>query len=244
MHAESDLPPPTGFSLAVSSPLHRSKLDRSLHAGRVVAALRQAILTGVYPTEAPLIESRVAAEFGVSRGPVRSAIQILEAEGLIHSLPNGRTVVVGLTEDDIDDLFQVRLEMEATAIRWGLERSRGLDGVHAALGAMRAEGQSTPRLVQLDMDFHRALCEFSGSRFLARSWGALAPLIEALIIIGNRGLRERDPVSDFERIITAHEPLVQALESGDADAAIAFLSEQFELTKRMVQQVIAAGALQ
>jgi DNA-binding GntR family transcriptional regulator len=177
---------------------------------------------------------RLAEQLGVSRGPVRSALHVLEGEGLVTTKRNGRMAVVGFDNEDLRDLFATRYHLEAWAIRLGIDRQSKLDGVEQAFAALLAEGNSTPRLVSLDVAFHRALVEFSRSRFLLRAWLALAPVIQTAIAIGNRHLVEQDPQSNFSRIVDSHQALMDALRARDADAAETMLERQFDFSRSMV----------
>src|ERR1044072_8905398 len=96
---------------------------------------------------------------------------------------------------------------------------------------MRAEGTSTPALVDLDIRFHQELVALSGSRFLKQSWMALAPVLHAVITLGNRVLAERDPKQNFERIIDSHERIVAPLVARDVEGVVAKLGEQFEIAR-------------
>ena len=140
----------------------------------------------------------------MSRGPIRSALHALEGEGLVQTLPNGRTVSGGFDKNDLTDLFRTRFEVEWSAIRWGITARNNSSAVKAAFDAIEKEGSSTPHLVHLDVNFHRALVEFSGSRFLTQAWLAIAPVIQAVITIGNRQLAAQEPASNFERIVESH----------------------------------------
>lgn len=212
---------------------HATKLARSVYSGWVAAVLREAIIEGRLPAGTPLVEMRLAEELSVSRGPVRSALNVLEGEGLVRTMPNGRTVVVGFDENDLADLFRVRYELESTAIRWGIERRASVEPVREALAAIEGEGASTSRLVDLDIEFHRALVELSASRFLVQAWLALAPGIHTVITVGNRRLAVRDPRFHYERIVASHRPLVDAIAAFDAERATGLLADQFGITKSM-----------
>lgn len=212
---------------------HSVKLGRSVYSGWVVAALREAIIEGELRDGTLLVESRVADQLSVSRGPVRSALHALESEGLVKTLPNGRAVVVGFGEQDVQDLLAVRYELESTAIRWGIGRDNPARPIVAAFEALQAEGSSTARLVDLDIEFHRVLVEFSGSRFLSQSWLAFAPVIHTVITIGNRRLASREPESNFQRILATHRPVVDAILAHDAAKAADVLADQFGLTRSM-----------
>jgi DNA-binding GntR family transcriptional regulator len=221
---------------ALTAPPRRNnvKLDRSLHFGRVTQILREAILTGDLPPGTPLVERRIAGQLGVSRGPVRSALAVLEQEGLAVTAPNGRMQVLGFDAQRLADLFRVRLRLESLAIRWGIEARNDHGELREALASMEREGSSTNRLVELDIAFHRALVEFSGSRSLLQAWSSFAGLLETVIKIGNRNLRERDPERDFQRIMGHHRPLVEAIVTRKPRVAEQLLREQFDVTSSML----------
>jgi DNA-binding GntR family transcriptional regulator len=221
---------------ALSAPPRRTnvKLDRSLHFGRVTQVLREAILTGELPPGTPLVERRIAGQLDVSRGPVRSALAVLEQEGLALTAPNGRMQVLGFDSQHLADLFRVRLHLESLAIRWGIEARQDPTKLRDALEAMEREGSSTDRLVELDIAFHRSLVEFSGSRSLLLAWSSFSGLLETVIKIGNRNLRERDPEGDFHRIMGHHRPLAEAVVARKPRIAEQLLREQFEVTSSML----------
>jgi DNA-binding GntR family transcriptional regulator len=210
---------------------HAQKLSRSVFSGQIAASLREAIIGGTLPAGTPLVETKLAQQVAVSRGPVRSALHALEGEGLVRTRPNGRMVVEGFGPEDLTDLFRVRLLIESTAIRWAGREEYDPAAVLACFETMRAEGTSTPALVDLDIRFHQELVALSGSRFLKQSWMALAPVLHAVITLGNRELAERDPRQNFERIIVSHEGIVRPLVARDVDGVVAKLTEQFELTR-------------
>lgn len=221
-------------TLADASPRLNAKLDRSLHSGRVTGILREAIITGSLPSGTPLVEAKLARQLNVSRGPVRSALAILEQEGLAMTPPNGRMVVLGFGPDDLADLFKVRLHIETLAIKWGIEARNPVDDIERALEAMAHEGSATDRLVELDIAFHRSVLEFSGSRSLLQAWSGFAGLLQTVITVGNRELREQNPRSDFERIMDNHRPLVDAIRARRYRDAERLLREQFEVTVSMI----------
>jgi len=207
------------------------KLARSVYSGRIARQLRESIVDGVLAEGTPLVETQLAADLSVSRGPVRSALHVLEGEGLIETRRNGRMVTVRFGPDDLHDLLSVRHELESSAVRRGSAIRGDVELVRAALEAFRQEGASTERLVELDLAFHRALVEFGASRFLLSAWLALAPVLQAVITIGNRRLARREPASHYRRILAAHEPILDPLARFDAEPVVRMLAEQFELTR-------------
>jgi GntR family transcriptional regulator of gluconate operon len=224
LEARIVLPPSTAGQHAV-------KLGRSLYSGRVARLLREAIIDGALVEGTPLVETQLAGQLSVSRGPVRSALQVLQGEGLVETRSNGRMVTVRFGPEDVDDLLRVRLELESSAVRRGAAARRDIEPVRAALDAFKGEGASTERLVELDIDFHRSLVALGGSRFLLGAWLALAPVIQAVITIGNRRLARQDPSSHYLRIVAAHEPILGPLSRFESDAVVEMLAEQFALTR-------------
>jgi DNA-binding GntR family transcriptional regulator len=210
---------------------HTVKLGRSLHSGRIACLLREAIVEGELAEGTPLVETQLAAELSVSRGPVRSALQVLQGEGLVETRANGRMVTVRFGPEDVHDLLAVRHELESSAVRRGAAIEGDIARVRSAFEAFRHEGASTERLVELDIAFHRALVEHGGSRFLLSAWLALAPVLQAVITIGNRRLARQDPVSHYRRILAAHEPILEPLARFDPEPVVRMLAEQFELTR-------------
>jgi DNA-binding GntR family transcriptional regulator len=101
------------------------------------------------------------------------------------------------------------------------------------MAAIEDAHASDEQLVALDMAFHRALVELGRSRFLLRSWSALAPVIQTLISTGNQRLGDREPETHLARIVESHTTLMAALRARDADAVGARLRAQFELTEAM-----------
>jgi DNA-binding GntR family transcriptional regulator len=111
--------------------------------------------------------------------------------------------------------------------------SNDMSPILASFEAMEEEGSSTLNLVDLDLDFHHALVDFSGSRFLVQAWLAIAPVIHTVIVVANQRLATRSPASHFNRILDAHRPVVEAIVSGDAEMATGILREQFDVTASM-----------
>ncbi|MCW2954138.1 MAG: transcriptional regulator, GntR family [Conexibacter sp.] len=229
-------------SPSLGTGVHTAKLARSVYSGTIAANLREAIIGGELVRETPLVETRLAADLAVSRGPVRSALTVLEGEGLVRTRPNGRLEYVGFDEDDLTDLFRVRYELESTGIAWGVASGVALDALERAFAQIGDPGVATEQLVQVDMDFHRALVELSESRFLVQAWLAIAPVIQAVIAIGNRRLANQEPASHRERIRGSHRLILAALRDADAERAAELLGEQFAITASMFRRIDPAAA--
>src|SRR5579884_3696997 len=83
----------------------------------VYARLREAILHGELPTGAELSQVKLAAELGVSRTPLREALRMLQAEGLIESERNRRVRVTSFAIDDLEQVYATRIVLESLGVR-------------------------------------------------------------------------------------------------------------------------------
>ena len=141
--------------------------DRSLRI-RVFNAIENAILDGEYKDGDSLNELRLSKELGVSRTPVREALMQLELEGLVRNVPNKGAVVVGVTEQDIHDIYEIRIRIEGLAARLCAENITD-DELHALeqivdLQEFYLLKNDTEQIWKLDGDFHKIIYDASRSR--------------------------------------------------------------------------------
>jgi DNA-binding GntR family transcriptional regulator len=219
-------------SLGFRSPAASRKLARSVYSGPILGELRSAIVRRRLPAGTRLIEERLASEFGVSRGPIRSALLALEAEGLVTSLKRGGMTVAGFGLADVSSLFSVRRLLEFSAVSWGIEADADPRGVVEALEEFRAQMSGSPAsLVAADIAFHRSIVEFGQSRFLLQAWNSLAPVLEAAIAAGHEAAGSHVGATPdaipYRTIFEAHVPLTDAIARGDAPETIRLLEQQF-----------------
>lgn len=122
------LRPPTEYAEAPRVlPIRRQTV-----AGMTVDAMREMILRGHFPEGQPLRQDAVAEELGVSRIPVREALRQLEAEGLVTFTPHCGAVVTTLSLPEIEELFELRANIEGDLIRRAVLRMTTDDDARAA----------------------------------------------------------------------------------------------------------------
>lgn len=92
--------------------------ENSTLRANVYHELEEAILNGAFAPGDALIEQKISSELGVSRTPVREALRQLELQGLVKTVPNKGTVVVGFSKKDILDIYTIRMRIESLAARW------------------------------------------------------------------------------------------------------------------------------
>ncbi|HEY8311074.1 MAG TPA: GntR family transcriptional regulator, partial [Gemmatimonadaceae bacterium] len=119
-------------------------ITRQTVTHQATEALRERILRGVYADDTPLRQDALAAELGVSRIPIREALRQLEAEGLVVFNPHRGAVVSSLSVDEINELFELRAQIEGDLVRRAIMRttvesiSRAKDILKAYEAAFRA----------------------------------------------------------------------------------------------------------
>lgn len=144
---------------------------------QLVITLREAVLNGKLPPGQKLVETKLAEQMGVSRGPLREAIFQLVEEGLLEQIPFRGTVVRSLSVADIQEIYSFRILLESFAFKLIWDRReddyyRTLDSRHRALGYAIYSGDQQ-QAIRREMDLHGFAYEYSGHRSLIESWNLL-----------------------------------------------------------------------
>ncbi|WP_309065107.1 GntR family transcriptional regulator [Microbacterium sp.] len=189
--------------------------DRGLESTRVASALRDAILDGTREPGSRLIERDLAAEYGVSRVPVRDALKLLEGEGLIELRPRTWAVVREFTPADLADLDEVRQVLEPMAFRLAAERHRrdGLERLRTVLENERESARSANSIGsrRAAADFHEIVVELAEN-------GLLRELMNTIRSRLRWALSQHD---DLQHIAEEHVALFEAIRDRDGDRAAA-----------------------
>jgi DNA-binding GntR family transcriptional regulator len=187
---------------------------------QVLAELRHRIVNGDYPPGQRLTEDRLAADFGVSRNPVREALRIVQAEGLVTMTPRRGAVVSTPDASTIADLFAVRTSLETVAARLAAERATPGDvsDLRTLLeAAQRAtERADFSRVAELNNELHLRVIAISGNPWLSSISSSMYLHVNWVF---RPGAAHRAPHSWAE-----HIRLVNAIEAGDPKEAEAAAS--------------------
>ena len=186
--------------------------------------LRQLIVRGRLAPGSRLIETEVAERLGLSRTPVRSALQRLMQEGYIAAPPRGRqsrSFVAPLTQDDAVELFFIVAEMEGLAA-WQAARQEDrqamIDDMNEINAQLLSEASaarpSRERIFQLDTRFHRRYVEGGAGPRLVALHDAIKPQAERYTRLYIDALLDQLAVS-----VEEHQVIIDAIEAGDADLA-------------------------
>jgi len=151
---------------------------------QALQALRSAITGGTLQPGDRLIETDIAAQLGVSRGSVREAIRHLEQEGLVISYPYRATEVLGISQQEIEEvLVPIRLTIERFAFREALPRlgEEDLTALEYLVAEMEiaATRNDWDQLVEADVRFHTLVIERSAQVHSLQIWQAIEPRVRA-----------------------------------------------------------------
>lgn len=200
--------------------------------------LRRQIITQEIPSGALLVESKLAEDFQVSRGPIRDAIRTLTNEGLVVS--RGRSAaVVGLTAADIDELFTLRASLERLALRTAVVDRRDdlIELLELALARMQGAVQmkNPDDFTLADMQFHSAFGIASRHRRLADVWTKYQPTIENLLLVANL---EHD---DLLPSLQAHQELADLIRTEQDAAALDELESHLDNSRLRLRKEYVGG---
>ena len=138
-------------------------------ATQVFEKLESNIVSGVYPRGEVLTELKLVEQLGVSRTPIREALQRLEQERLIEDTGKG-SVVLGITEQDLVDIMDVRYQLEGTAAYYATQNATEaeLDELHqiTELQEFYYSKKDFENLRLMDDRFHEAIYQFSGHKVI------------------------------------------------------------------------------
>jgi DNA-binding GntR family transcriptional regulator len=194
-------------------------VERRSTAAIVADRIRSAIMRGTFPPGTQLGEVELAARLGVSRGPLREAMQRLVAEGLLRSERNRGLFVRDLDAADVRDVYIARTAVERAAglLLLAGDRAAAAGRLTVALAAMEAVAADPVALADADHHFHAELVAASGSPRLMRMADAL--LVETRMCLA--ALQETLPPAP--ELLAEHRELRDAVRAGDAARLTAVL---------------------
>ena len=197
-------------------------------ADQIFERLENDIIQGTYAKGEILTELKLVEQLGVSRTPIREALRRLEQERLIEDAGKG-SVVLGITEDDLLDIMNIR------------QRIEGLAAYYATIN-MTPEGRETlshivdlqefyfnkwdpDRLRQVDDEFHDPICRLSKRTVI---YDTLKPLLRKTRRYRRIAMSDKSRASNTLR---EHREIYEAIMSGDANLAMGLTTKHIENAK-------------
>ncbi|MGA8942871.1 MAG: GntR family transcriptional regulator [Thermoactinomyces sp.] len=194
------------------------RLAESSIGQQVAADLRMRIISKDLKHGTVLSENKLSEEYNVSRSPIREALRILEREDLVQLKRMGAKVV-GITEKDIDEIYDVRLMMESFVFKHLLEKENNdelVRDLNKILEMMKVaiKYKDADEFSFRDIEFHQTIIHSIHHRYLAILWSNIKPVMECLILLDMRHRMENN-YDDFQRVIANHRLLIQSIEKKD-----------------------------
>ena len=173
------------------------------------------IIRGDLGPGAPLVETRIAQELGVSQAPVREALRDLALLRLVEAEPFRSARVRRFSEQDVLDIYVVRAALDDLAARRTCTQLAGdVSVLELELEGMRTAARSGDRakLIRHDLAFHRQILESAGNPALTQCWATLG--VEAMLT-----LTIYRPLTDPVDVAESHVGILEAMRSGKPAAA-------------------------
>ena len=192
----------------------------------VFLALEEEILSGKLKKGESLTENSLSARLGVSRTPLRGAMHRLAEEGLIEIVPNRGAVVIGIGDEELVDIYKIRIRLEGLASSEATKRisqddlKKLRDSVE--LSEFYIAKQDADHLKELDSEFHNIIYKASGNRLLCKT---LTELHRNIQFYRKRSLEYADRL---EKSVMEHKEILAAIECGDSEAADRLTSAHIE----------------
>ena len=200
-------------------------------SSRVAEGIRDGIVRGTYPPGSRLRQEEIAERFGASRVPVREALKLLEAEGLVTLVPNAGAWVSHLTLAECEEVYQARERLEPLLMRYSMPSLTARDIIELAeLAQQMTETDDVAEFLRLDRQFH--MLSYSGADTLVlndlvtRLWNTTQPYRRAYTLM----------IDDHSQRIVhdEHHLLVTALREGDLESAERTVENHIRRTRRLL----------
>lgn len=205
--------------------------DRSLRV------LREMVLAGRLKAGERLNEVELAAALGISRGPLREAIQQLRGEGLLRTVTNRGTYVRTFSADELSEIYEVRIALETHAVRLAARNCSGQDIEELRSLLTDAEdvlageeGRAYPR----DLDFHRRIVALPNNQALI---DAATEVHRQVDLARSRSAHDPDRARNA---LEEHKSILDQLDRGRAEGAAKALAKHLRSSLDNALRVLEA----
>jgi len=200
-----------------TAPSRSASINRASLSQQAVEELRRRIAADNLAPGQRLDEAELASDLGISRTPLREALKVLSAEGLVEIRPRRGCYVAEIVPADLEEIFPIMALLEGevareAALKGSAADLKRLDQLHASLERHAAAGD-VDRYYEVNYVFHDALQAIAGNRWLQHVIGDLRKLLK---LSRHRSLRLDGRLAES---LGEHRALMQALHRRDSDGA-------------------------
>ena len=216
-------------SISLSTP---QSISRPVLHDQVAHRLRQMLVEGLIPPGGKLNERTLCEELNISRTPLREAIKMLAAEGLVELLPNRGSVAVQLSEADVRHTFEVMAGLEGLSGELAAQRvtEAELNEIKALHYEMLAAytRRDLSAYYQINAAIHRSFNAAAKNPVLTATYNQVNARLQAL------RFRSNQDGDKWQRAVDEHIAMVQALEARDAAALRQVLMQHLDNKRKVV----------
>jgi DNA-binding GntR family transcriptional regulator len=206
---------------------------------QVYEHLRDQILNHTIEPSSRLVEAKIAKELGISRTPIREALHLLEKDGFVESIPRVGYTVKGLDQDELDEIFEIRLVIEKLVCIRAIEKidAASIQQLEKNIAETeKALEDNTPhRFLDCDEEFHEILVKSAGSKLLFDLCLQLRRLMLRYRAASVKAL------PSLHSALEGHKRIVQCIKQKDATRLQTELIQHLNYSKEDIRK--QAGAL-
>ena len=216
---------------------------------KIANILRREIYENTIKVGEHLNEAAIASRFGISRGPLRDAIRILENEGLVKTPPNGRTIVVGFSNKEIIEYYELRYYLESEAIRKILSEPEDesyydwLNDLEKLLEDSKQYLKYNDKdlFTKADYNFHRSIAARANNTICIQVWKMLANMSMTIMEMNKRYLADKY-IIDLSATYAYHDKIFLSIKNQDLDMAIKNLHAHLQKGQETFLNIIESVA--
>ena len=208
---------------------------------QLIVRMRNRILAGTYAPGSALRQDILASEFGTSKIPVREALVQLQSEGLVDIFPNRGFQVRPLAATELDEVFNLRLQIEPNAVAQGAKLATAADHVAAGKALDRLNEALAAYEFSLSGQLNR---EFHLSLIVPRLQPVAAEILSRLHTLAQRYVQAHlRPEGRVKRATREHTAVLKAWSRGKSKEVRALIHTHIESTRDDLARVAARGSV-
>jgi DNA-binding GntR family transcriptional regulator len=217
---------------------HPQIVRRSLH-DEIANQLRDMIVEGDLKPGQKVPEPELCQRFGVSRTPLREALKVLAAEGIVQLLPNRGAVIAKITDEEIDQIFPIMGALEALAGELACERIseeelKKLRRLHKTMVGHCRRSEWLP-YSKLNRAIHEGIFAAAGNASLSALYQQLIVRIHAIRFVAKKSSEQ------WRQAVDEHEQMMAALDRRDGKKLAAVMKLHLRNKAEMVKEAMQRG---